>query len=64
MVVFSSMADPVSKMIVAEGKGSLGSGGRARSGMQGAESPLGGLGAKPPRSWSINAFCVVVKAFS
>jgi len=36
-------------------KTALGAGGRA---------PAVGLGAKPPRSWSINAFCVMVKPFS
>jgi len=27
-------------------------------------APAGGLGVRPPRSWSINAFCVTVKPFS
>jgi len=27
-------------------------------------APAGGLGAKPARSWSINAFCVIAKPFS
>ena len=30
----------------------------------GGRAPAGGLGAKPPRSWSINAFCVMAKPFS
>jgi len=34
------------------------------AGVQGTEPPLGSLGAKPPRSWNIIAFCVMVKAFS
>jgi len=34
------------------------------AGIEGAEPPLGDLDGKTPRSWSINAFCVMVKAFS
>jgi len=36
-----------------------------RARRQGAEPPLDGLGAKPPtQEAEVNAFCVMVKAFS
>jgi len=44
----------------------LGGGGEGAvppAGVQGAEPPLEGLG-KAPRSWSMNPFWVMVKAFS
>jgi len=38
------------------------SGGCIPSGGAEVDLPLVGLGAKPPRSWSISAFCVMAKA--
>jgi len=38
------------------------SGGCVPSGGAEVDLPLVGLGAKPPRSWSISAFCVMAKA--
>jgi len=38
--------------------------GYADNGGAGGQSPRWGLGGESPRSWSINAFCVMVKAFS
>jgi len=34
------------------------------AGVQGAELPLGASEGEARRSWSINAFCVIVKPFS
>ena len=49
--------------IVLRGEGSLEA--VPPAGVQGAKRPLGSGGeAPPPRTWSIDAFCVMVKAFS
>jgi len=51
------VADPQSRA-----SGAKGSGGCATSGDGGARAPADGSGGHI--SWSINAFCVMIKAFS
>jgi len=51
----------IRRIVLGERRGSKGC---APSGGAGDRAPAEGSGAKPHRSWSVNAFCVMVKSFS